>query len=121
MIMTTLRRDAYSLLDRMPEEKLAIVIRFMRDMDEQIRLEDMQARRAAFARLESMIKPVPGLNEKKELASWREEKFGAGTDRATKDRVPGTAKGKFVCPDTLDEGDELIADWFEGKKCDGRP
>ena len=36
-------------------------------------------------------------------------------NRATKDRIPGIAKGKFVCPDTLDEGDELIADWFEEK------
>ena len=33
-----------------------------------------------------------------------------------KDRVPGIAKGKFVCPDDIDEGNELIADWFEGQE-----
>ena len=27
----------------------------------------------------------------------------------------GIAKGKFVCPDSIDEDNELIADWFEGK------
>ena len=76
---------------------------------------DEMARQAAFERLERMIKPVPGLDEKKELASWREEKFGAGADHAAKGRVPGIAKGIFECPDNLDEGNDLIADWFEGK------
>ena len=31
-----------------------------------------------------------------------------------KDRVPGIAKGKFVCPDDMDEDSELISQWFEG-------
>lgn len=34
--------------------------------------------------------------------------------RKGKDRVPGIAKGKFVCPDDIDEDGELIAQWFEG-------
>ena len=33
-------------------------------------------RLAAFQRLEALIKPIQGLDEKKELAEWREEKFG---------------------------------------------
>ena len=36
-------------------------------------------------------------------------------NRAAKDRVPGVAKGKFVCPANIDESNDLIADWFEGK------
>ena len=34
--------------------------------------------------------------------------------RKGKDRVPGIAKGKFVCPDDMDEDGELISQWFEG-------
>ena len=30
-------------------------------------------------------------------------------------RKPGIAEGKFVCPDNIDEDNELIASWFEGK------
>ena len=31
-------------------------------------------------------------------------------------RNPGIAKGKFVCPDDIDEDNEMIASWFEGKQ-----
>ena len=79
--VAALKKNAHSLVERMPEEKLTILVQLMRSFDEQERQDDMQARRAAFQRLESMIKHVPGLDEKKELASWREEKFGnAGAD-----------------------------------------
>ena len=30
-------------------------------------------------------------------------------------RKPGIAEGKFVCPDDIDEDNDLIASWFEGK------
>ena len=33
-------------------------------------------------------------------------------------RKPGIAKGKFVCPDDIDEDNEMIASWFEGKNHD---
>ncbi len=33
-----------------------------------------------------------------------------------KNRAPGIAKGKFVCPDDIDADNELIAGWFEGKE-----
>ena len=29
-------------------------------------------------------------------------------------RKPGIAKGKFICPDDIDEDNEMIAQWFEG-------
>ncbi len=31
-------------------------------------------------------------------------------------RKPGIAEGKFVCPDDIDEDNEMIASWFEGKQ-----
>ena len=33
-----------------------------------------------------------------------------------KDRVLGIAKGKFVCPDNIDEDNDLIARLFEGEE-----
>ena len=32
----------------------------------------------------------------------------------SKNRVPGVAKGKFVCPDDIDKDNDLIARLFEG-------
>ena len=29
-------------------------------------------------------------------------------------RKPGIAKGKFICPDNIDEDNEMIAQWFGG-------
>ena len=78
---SSLRKNAHLLVERMPEETLTTIVQLMQLYDEQEYQEDMASRRAAFRRLESMIKPIPGLDEKKELASWREEKFGhAGID-----------------------------------------
>ena len=32
----------------------------------------------------------------------------------TVSRRPGIAKGKFICPDNIDEDNETIAQWFGG-------
>jgi hypothetical protein len=37
---------------------------------------DMEKRRAAFMRMEKLRRPMPDLDEKKELAEYREEKYG---------------------------------------------
>ncbi|MBQ9528440.1 MAG: hypothetical protein IJR68_12620 [Fretibacterium sp.] len=29
-------------------------------------------------------------------------------------RRPGIARGKFICPDNIDEDNERISQWFEG-------
>ena len=43
----------------------------------------------------------------------REDKQDIGLG-AKKGCVLGIAKGKFVCPDDIDEDNEMIARWFEG-------
>ena len=86
--MAALRQDAYSLLERVPDDKLFTVVQFMRDMADNSARErkeqDLQERRAAFKRLQELIEsipPMPDLDPEKELAEWREEKFGnAGAD-----------------------------------------
>ena len=73
--MAALRQDAYSLLERMPDEKLMILIQFMQSIDEPAPRKRRGENSDAFKRL------IPGLDEEKELAEWREEKFGyAGAD-----------------------------------------
>ncbi len=81
MSVTAIRADAYNLLERMPEETLFSLVEMMRGIED-IRLrKKTEGNSPAFHRLMSICRPMPGLNEKKELASWREEKFGdAGVD-----------------------------------------
>ena len=72
-----LRQNAYSLLEKMPDEKLERLIRIMKEMgEEDIYKVDMAARQAAFDRLMELRRPIPDLDDKKELAEWREEKYG---------------------------------------------
>ena len=72
-----LRQDAYSILERLPEWKLKELLSYLQSIDEP---EDMEAVRKkkheAFLRLEQLRRPIPDLDDEKELAEWREEKFG---------------------------------------------
>lgn len=79
--MTPLRQNALTLLSGVPEEKLALVIEFLRGVaDSPQRHDDAEtalSKRAAFARLERMIKAVPNLDYDKALADYREERYGS--------------------------------------------
>ena len=74
--MSALRQEAHSLLDEIPASEVSSLMRIMwgiRDLREpKIRRENSEA----FKRLEQLIRPIPGLDEEKELAEWREEKYG---------------------------------------------
>ena len=74
--MTALRQDAYSLLERAPEDKLAALVEIMRGLEELAPKTRREENSEAFKRLEELCRPIPGLDEEKELAEWREEKFG---------------------------------------------
>lgn len=81
MTMTALRKDAYSLLDRMPEDKLAFLVDIMKGVEGLTPPKQAAGNSPAFRRLMALRRPIPDLDEAKELAQWREEKFGhAGTD-----------------------------------------
>lgn len=75
--MTKLRKDAFALLEEMPEDKLVYIVQIMQGVkgiyvDE----DDSNKRDEAFARLEKMRKKADHLDYDKELAAYREEKYG---------------------------------------------
>ena len=74
--MTALRKSALEMLQNIPEEKLTLVLISMREIQDMPSSDDASVRHAALQRLESMIKPSPDVDYEKELALWREEKFG---------------------------------------------
>ena len=68
---------AYSILEQLTEEELqGFVALFRRVHPPKTDDDDIAERRAAFERLEKMCRPIPDLDEKKELAEYREEKYG---------------------------------------------
>lgn len=79
--MTALRQDAHSLLDRVPDDKLAPLMEIMRGLEGLGPKKKRGENSEAFKRLMELRRPIPDLDEEKELAEWREEKFGnAGAD-----------------------------------------
>ena len=69
------REMAYSILEQLTEEELegfiALFSRIHPPVD-----SDMKKRREAFERLETMRRPIPDIDEKAELAAYREERYG---------------------------------------------
>lgn len=75
-----MRRDAYSILERLPEWRLKELLSYLRSIDEPEDIEAVRKRKhEAFLRLEELRRSfpsMPDLDDEKELAEWREEKFG---------------------------------------------
>lgn len=76
--MSPLRQEAIQLLETVPEEKLSWLIQLMqRENAEQLAYkEHRQKNKNALEELLKLCKPVPNLDYEKELAQYREEKFG---------------------------------------------
>ena len=68
---------AYSIFEQLTEEELqGFVALFRRVHPPKTDEDDIAERRAIFEELEKMRRPIPDLDEKKELAEYREEKYG---------------------------------------------
>ena len=68
----TLRKNAYTLLGRIPEEKLYTVVEILRGMCDS---ERPAGNSGEFLRLRELCRPIDGLDENRELSEWREERF----------------------------------------------
>lgn len=73
--MTGLRKNAFDLLEKIPEDKLMFIIRVMQEIDGFCDNEE-QERENAFNRLESMRRKADDLDYEQELATYREERYG---------------------------------------------
>ena len=69
------REIAYSIFEQLTEEELKGFVALFQRVHPP-KTDDAAERRAAFERLEKMRRPIPNLDEKKELAEYREEKYG---------------------------------------------
>ena len=79
--MTSMQKDAVALIQELPEEQISALLVIMRALSHEARQNRQTVRHRAFQELEQLRRPIPDLDEKKELAAWREEKFGyAGAD-----------------------------------------
>lgn len=74
--MTSLRKDAFDLLNQIPEDKLIFVIQIMKGIEGLYAADNKSEKEKAFECLETMRKKVPSFDYDKELADYREEKYG---------------------------------------------
>lgn len=76
--MTPLRKEAHQLLETVPEENLFAVIQFLqaKRIRQLSREQRITKNSTALEELLQLSKPIPDLNDEKELAQYREEKFG---------------------------------------------
>ncbi|MBQ9209341.1 MAG: hypothetical protein IJ149_07135 [Oscillospiraceae bacterium] len=71
------REIALDIFNRLNERQLkGFIALFSPNEELNEKDSDMAERRAAFARMEKLRRPMPELDEKKELAEYREEKYG---------------------------------------------
>ena len=71
------REAALTIFNRLTEKQLQGFIALFSFLEETPAADsDMEKRRAAFAELEKLRRPMPDLDEKKELAEYRKEKYG---------------------------------------------
>lgn len=70
------REVAYSIIDRLSEEELEKFIAQFRTSSRTEADDDLKERRGSFERLQKLCRYIPDLDENKELAEYREEKYG---------------------------------------------
>jgi putative toxin-antitoxin system protein len=76
--MNALRQEAFRMMETMPDEGMAEMIRYMTEYKRRLaeREQRILANRRAFDDLMSLCKFIPARDEKKELEESREERFG---------------------------------------------
>lgn len=75
--MTALRQEIISIVESLPDEKILTLINFLREITEPTeKTSRLLKKKAAFDELETLRRNIPDLDYEKELASYREERFG---------------------------------------------
>ena len=82
MIAINTREIAYDIFQQLNEEELKVFIALFQGNHSQnngifpVTSDETENRRTAFMRMEKLRRPIPGLNEKQELAEYKDEKYG---------------------------------------------
>ena len=74
-VMTTIRQTAFRELEKIPEDKLFFILQIMQGVNG-LYTDSQQERKEAFTQLEQLRKKGTVIDDKVELASYREEKYG---------------------------------------------
>lgn len=74
--MTAIRKNAMTLLEQMPEDKLYYIIQIMQGISGLYGTEEQASRDRAFEELESLRRKISASEYEKELEDYREEKYG---------------------------------------------
>lgn len=74
--MTKIKEAAVELLQMLSDEKVVYLIRVMRNMNNPSIIKRSQTREEAWKVLEGMRRKVPDLDYDRELAEYREERYG---------------------------------------------
>ena len=74
--MTAIRKDAMTLLEQMPEDKLYYIVQIMQGIKGLYGIEEQTSRDRAFEELESLRRKIPDSEYERELENYREEKYG---------------------------------------------
>ena len=75
LLMTALRKSAIMELEKVPEDKLTFIIQIMQGVNGLYADTDSE-RKESFARLEQLRRKGTVTDDKSELDSYREEKYG---------------------------------------------
>lgn len=74
--MSSLRQEALSIIESLPEEKISALMNFLRELSLTEKNKRLTRKKAAFEELETLRRKIPDLDYDKELAIYRDEKFG---------------------------------------------
>ena len=73
--MTALRQSAIKELEKIPEDKISLILQIMQSVNSLCH-DNKSERKEAFARLEQLRRKGTVTDTDAELASYREEKYG---------------------------------------------
>lgn len=73
--MTALRQSAIRELEKLPEDKISLILQIMQGVNG-LYNNDQSEKKEAFARLEQLRRKGTVTDDDLELASYREEKYG---------------------------------------------
>ena len=74
--MTAIRQTAFRELEKLPEDKLIFILQIMQGVNG-LYTDNQPERKEAFAQLEQLRKKGTVTDDKAELASYRDEKYGS--------------------------------------------